>query len=179
VNGDRRSCYYQIADKTAAPNAAPRPLSDGQAPTFEVAERLVRETIGKAYRPTLGYSRYAGALATTFKLGNGTQTDLGIYEGVEVIVTAATQGGAATVYEGRARVEHYDLILERGTTAIRITPSYVMDIKVSPVASRVAKGPGINRTFQGRVEPTCTGTPGFLPNTVEHSGRICPIHEER
>jgi hypothetical protein len=33
------------------------------------------------------------------------------------------------------------------------------------------------RTFKGKYEKGCTGTPGFMENTLDHSGLTCPIHE--
>jgi hypothetical protein len=178
VTGDRRSCYYTIGDRSAGPNTPVRPFADGQTPSFEQAERLIRETIGKAYKPTLGYSQYAGTLATTFELGNSQRVDLGIYLGQDITVTVTNSNGNATVYDGIAKIQHYDLILERGGTAIRITPSHISDIRLSTRQAPVAGKPRANRTVIGRIEAGCTGQPGFMPGSVDHTGRVCPVHEE-
>jgi hypothetical protein len=179
VNGDVRSCYFQIADKVSNPAGEPRPFQDGRAATFEQAELLIREVIGKAYKPALGYSQYAGALATTFRLANGQDVDLGPYTGHTTVATILSPDGSTTDYAGVARIEHYELVLA-GEQTYRISPSHITALRISgrtanaPVASK-AKA---NRTVAGTVTLGCTGKAGFLPNTIEHTGRICPIHEE-
>lgn len=179
VNGDSRSFYYQISDKSANPSGPPQFLADGQAATFEQAERLIRGTIGKAYKPSFGYQHFAGPLATTFPLGTGQQADLGGFIGQNVEVVTLNQDGTEQTYKGIAGVSHYDFVLQMDTVSVRISPTYILSIKV--VGSRggpLAKAPSTTRTFNGRVVPGCTGKPGFLPNTVEHVGAICPVHEE-
>lgn len=184
VNGDMRSYYWTLADKSAHPGEAPRPLADGNAATFEQAERSIRETIGKAYPPAMGFRHYAGALATTFVIGTGQSVDLGVFEGRKVQVTVAAQEGPDETYQGTAKIQHYELILVIGEEALRISPSYIMDIRPlgysGPPMRSAAPTATTNRlrTVQGRVEPGCTGTPGFLAGTVEHRGAECPIHEE-
>lgn len=178
VNGDQRSCYYQISDKSANPGGSPKPLADGQAATFEQAERLIRGTIGKAYDPRLGYQTFAGPLATTFQLGNHEQVDLGIYSGQQVEVTVMNADGSEETYEGTAQIQHYDFLLESGPITMRITPTYITSIKFTNAGRPVVVAPRANRTIKGKVEGGCTGRPGFLSGTVEHTGLICPVHEE-
>ena len=185
VNGNERSVYYQIADKSANPGQPARPFADGTAATFEAAERLIRETIGKAYPPELGFLKFAGPYATTFQLGNGQRVDLGPFEGQRVKVTVAARDAEDQVYRGVAKVKHYDLILTDGDNAVRISPSFIVDITIDgarpgmqrPAAGQATVGAG-GRTTQGRVEPGCNGRSGFMPGTVEHSGKPCPVHEE-
>ena len=179
VNGDTRSFYYTIGDKTSpAADGHPRMLTDGQASTFEQAERGIRGTIGKSYPPNIGYAYYAGSLATTFTIATGQNIDLGVYAGQTITVTTLNPDGTRTDYTGTASIQHYDLILTMGTSAIRISPSYIAAIKpMGKIVPTTAQGK-VNRTMKGRVVPGCTGTPGFMGGTVDHTGRICPIHEE-
>lgn len=182
VNGDMRSFYWTIADKSANPQGAPRPFADGTAASFEQAERSIRETIGKAYPPALGFRQYAGSLATTFVIGTGETIDLGTFEGRKVKVSVASREGEDEVYRGTAKVEHYELVLISGDEALRISPTYIMEIEPEgfggpSMRPTTVSGTG-NRTIQGRIEPGCNGTPGFMAGTVEHRGPICPIHEE-
>lgn len=180
VNGDARSCYYQIADKSANPGQPPAPLSDGRAATFEQAEQLIRETIGKSYKPTLGYGQYAGPLATTFTIGTGQTVDLGPYANQEVDVTTIGTNGNDVTYRGTAKISHYELLLNTGSVTIRISPTYIRGISLlGRQTKQIATTRPVNRTVQGRVEPGCTGRPGFMPGTVEHTGLICRIHEEQ
>lgn len=179
VNGDTRSCYYQIADKTANPAGPAKPFADGQAATFEQAEQMIRSTIGKAYKPALGYTAFAGALATTFRIATGKDIDLGFYTGHKVVVTVLSPDGTDQEYTGTASVQHYELVLT-GTQTFKISPSHIASIRISgrtastPLSSR----PKANRNVQGNVTPGCTGKVGFMPGTVEHTGRVCPVHEE-
>lgn len=181
VNGDMRSFYWTIADKSANAFADPCPFADGQAANFEQAERSIRETIGKAYPVSMGYQHYAGSLATTFMIGTGETVDLGVYIGRRVSVLVASREGPDEVYRGTAKVEHYDFVLVNGDEALHITPSYIMSIDPdgpSGVAAVRKPAPAATRTVQGSLTPGCTGIPGFLPNTIEHTGKPCPIHEQ-
>lgn len=181
VNGDQKSVYYQIADRMVdAKN--PKPFADGQASSFEQAERAIRETIGKAYPASMGFQQYAGNLATTFMLGNGQRVDLGLYVGRRVTAKVASREGQTEEYTGVASVKHYDFVLTEGEEAIKITPSYILEIKThggNPIQPPVAaSSPTSGRTFQGKVSPGCTGIAGFIPGTVEHYKGACPIHED-
>jgi hypothetical protein len=180
VNGDHRSCYYQISDLTSGQD---KPFDDGQAATFEQAEMLIRATIGKAYRPALGYQTYAGTLATTFTLGNGRAADLSPYLRQDTRVIVLDADNHERTYTGIASVEHYELLLANGDTIIRISPSHIIGIELNTAFANRATRPSTftrtaGRTFTGLVEPGCTGTPGFLANTVDHTARNCPIHED-
>lgn len=178
VNGDHRSCYYTIADKSAAPGSPPRPLADGTAATFEQAERQIRETIGKAYHPSLGYQPYAGGLATTFTLATGQRVDLGEYADQLVTLTVSTPDGQGTTdYTGTVAFEHYELILTTGNIRIRISPTYIHAIRLIKRTTASVVPTRVNRTVEGQLVPGCTGVPGFIGGTVEHTGIPCPIHE--
>ena len=182
VNGDMRSFYWTIADRSANPGAQPRPFADGTAGSFEQAERSLREVIGKAYPPSLGYGMYAGPLATTFTIGTGETVDLGNFTGRKVKVVVASREGADETYRGTARVEHYELVLIDGDEALRISPPFILSIEAEgfggPAMRPSGTGASGTRTVQGRRDPGCTGSPGFLAGTIDHHGALCPIHEE-
>lgn len=179
VTSDERSFYWTLSDKSADPSGDPRLFAESQANSFESAERGIRETVGKAYSPLLGFRRFAGALATTFMLGTGETVDLGIYTGRKIRVTVAQRDASDEVVRGIASVEHYELLLTDGDDVLRILPSFIVDITPEGVKTPVVSAtPKSSRTVQGRFEPGCTGRPGFLANTVEHDGAPCPLHEE-
>lgn len=184
INGDRRSFYWTIADKLAAGGGQPKPFADAFAASFEEAERGIRETIGRAYAPTLGYADYAGDLATTFTIATGERINLGQYAGQDVIVRVATRTGAEEQYQGRASVSHYDFVLTNAGQALRITPSFILSISPAVPAgfvtpARYVPREGAPRTTPGRPTRRCTGTIGFIAGTVDHTGPPCPIHELR
>jgi len=174
-----RSFYWSLADKSAEPTKPPKPFADGQTTTFEQAERGIRETIGKAYKPEMGYQYYAGPLAVTFSISTGEVIDFTPYLGRQVTVVVLTREGATQEYVGIARVEHYDFVLtHEGTNqATHITPSYIKDIILEGAGQMHRKSPTGGRTFQGRISPGCTGSPGYMPGTVDHFGMVCPLHE--
>lgn len=178
VNGDARSCYYTIGDKVSVPEGGPRPFADGQAATFEEAERMIRGTIGKAYPAGLGYQYYAGPLATTFRLGTGQDVDLGVFAGQRVEVTVASSNGPDETYVGVANIDHYELVIATEAATVRISPSYILAITLVGKTVTAVAPLRVDRTFQGQAVPGCTGQPGFLSGTVEHRGLSCPIHEE-
>lgn len=125
VNGNERSCYFQISDKSTG---TAKPFHDGQAATFGQAELQIRTTIGKSYRPELGYQTYAGPLATIFTVGTGKAVNLGAYRGREITVTVTDENGQPQQYRGTATIEHYDLLLRDGDTQYRISPSHITAI---------------------------------------------------
>lgn len=128
VNGDSRSFYWVLSDTSTSPDMEPRPFADGSTATFEQAERAIRETIGKAYPPRMGYQHFAGPLATTFILADGKAKDLEPFIGRRVTVKVADRGWDGKPCRGVASVEHYDLILTTPEEIVRISPSYIVDI---------------------------------------------------
>lgn len=130
VNGDGKSFYWVIMDKSMTRDGAgePRPFADGRSATFEQTERAVRETIGKAYPEEMGYRVYAGPLATTFMLGSGIEKDLEEFVGRRVNVTVAVGDGQTVTYKGIAKISHYDLVLACPRESVRITPSRILDV---------------------------------------------------
>lgn len=177
VTGNERSCYYRIDDKSANPSGEPETLDDGIRSSFNEAEDAVRETIGKSYPSSLGYSQYTGPYATTFTLFTGETVDFGPLSG-RLLTVAVVQEDSTTVdYTGKVYPFHYSIVVEADGTTYKISPNHISEIRTptgKPVS--IAK-PLDNRTVVGTVGRGCTGHPGFEAGTVEHTGRSCPIHE--
>lgn len=175
VNGNVRSCYYRISDKS---EGKLKPFADGQAGTFEQAEMLIRETIGKSYPTDLGYSAYAGHLATTFTTATGKKVDFAEYVGRAVDIVVLQPDGTRHDYSGVLHVNHYHIELQTGKIYLKIIPSYIEKItpKVdSEIRQKDTKMYG--RTYKGRIVPGCNGKPGISEGSIEHTGLKCPIHE--
>jgi len=173
VTGDNLSCYWKIVDLS---EGRERVFGDGRTTTFEQSERQVRETIGKGYDPKFGYQVFAGSLATTFMISTGDMVDLGPFNGQPVEVTAITREGGVGVFTGIGMVQNYDFTVVRDGKAVLIRPTYIVSV-TSPRATMMAPKSG-NRNISGSVIPGCTGRPGFLSGTVDHTELTCPIHEE-
>jgi hypothetical protein len=179
VLGDIHSCYFTVTDKLADPDN-PEVIADGQAASFHQAEYRIRELIGKAYPQSLGFSKYAGSLATTFTISNGTRIDFGPYEGLMVTVEVFTGKDSSTAITGELRIDNYYLSIIRGTTLVNVRPTHVKALSVvnknkEPRTSRFEKLSG--RTYRSNWEAGCTGKNGFLTNMVDHYNSVCPIHE--
>lgn len=176
VTGNVSSVYFRIHDK-----ASDQMFFDGQSATFEQSEMVIRETIGKAYHPSLGYRPYAGALATTFMLATGDKKDLSRYIGRAVEVEVLNADGSKENYRGVVEIANYYLELRTEKIHIKVLPSHLLDIKpvvaAEGVDSEYERISG--RTFKGKYQPGCTGFPGFMENTIEHGGLTCPIHERK
>lgn len=139
VNGDGRSFYWVLSDTSLNPEAEPRVVGDGQAATFEQAERSIRETVGKAYPPRMGYLHFAANLATTFILADGQQHDLEQYSGRRVKVMVAPRGWDGKECRGVASIDHYDFVLTTPEEVTRILPSYIMEITPDGVGTKAPK----------------------------------------
>jgi len=179
VLGDVRSCYYVITDKISDPDRH-QTLADGQTASFHQAENRIREIIGKAYTEEHGYRKYAGYLATTFTIADGQRVDFGPYEGEQVTVEVFTSKDTTTAITGELRIEHHYLSILKGSTNINIRPTHVKCLTLlnSIKQERVCRFEKINgRTYRATWEHGCTGEAGFLPNTVDHRGLVCPVHE--
>lgn len=178
VNGDGKAYYYTISDKSTG---TLKPFADGTGATFEQAEQLIRGIIGKAYDPALGYQHFAGHYATTFTLANGQSLDLAPFVGKAVEVEVVVPNKGRQVYTGIAHIKHYELIIVNGDLAVKIVPvkiariGYVVDLHPDskPHFEKV-----IGRTYKGGLLPGCNGNLGFMPDTVDHAGLPCPIHED-
>jgi hypothetical protein len=168
VNGNDRSCYYTIADKIKTPDS-PKPIADGQAATFEQAERLIRETIGKAYPAKLGYQRIAGPLATTFTIGTGARVDLGPYAGHDVVVTVANGNDGDSTYAGLATVLHYHLYITQDGKNIKVAPSHILAIRRGALKPGEVKTTPATAPATSTAKPAPTAVPTAVPTVVPAS----------
>jgi len=164
---------------------APRLLASGETPTFTHAENAVREVVGKSYRPALGYLEYAGSLAMTFALSSGQRIDLSPFLGHLCSVTVLLEDRTTRLVAGHFSIYHYDVLLEQANgTVLKIHPASIVSITREVDESEVhhsdeidARWLGVGRIYRGQPTEGCTGLAGFLSDTVDHSGPLCPVHE--
>ena len=176
VNGSEQSCYYVITNKSQKEQNM-RPFADGRAGTFQEAEELIRETIGKAYNPNLGYQGYAGYLATTFRISTGQKLDLGQYINKDVEVKVVNSLGKTDSYFGVASVKNYEFMVTKDNKVTKIPPAYIREV-IIPEKIVQKTLPSISyRIFSGHVTQDCNGIIGKMEGTVEHYSGRCPIHE--
>lgn len=158
-------------------------LAEGVTRDFHETEEQVRETIGKSYPPKFGYLEYAGALAHTFTIATGERINFGQFLGQRTIVTVRTPDGQEKSFAGSVRAVHYEVHVSPGAgSAVRIQPSHIIKVTAeSGKPTRTAADAtytGMGRIYRGAIVRGCNGKPGFLPDTVDHAGEACPIHED-
>ncbi len=180
-----RSYSWELSDLMRRQQGLPRLLIEGACADFAEAEQFVREHVGKAYDPRLGYATYAGPLATTFTIADGRRIDVGDLIGVPCTVTVLVAGGARESVAGDLSVHHYRWRLRSGDDIFEITPEHVVEVRHRSRAadkaaeiSRSATYAGVGRIHRAEWKPGCTGSPGFDASTVDHAGAPrCPLHE--
>lgn len=180
VIGEGNSFQWDLGDLSVSSDGTPIPLADGLSSDFVSCESAIREIVGKSYLPSLGYGRYAGRLATTFAIATGERIDFGQFEGSAVIVVVGLGGGRTTTIAGQASVQHYELVVAQpGSDTVKIQPHRVRSIifERGGYDQMRSNHTGVSRMYRGQVSRACTGHPGFMDGTVEHSGKKCPVHE--
>lgn len=184
VMADVNSFSWEILDLIRAVDGEGKFLAEGRAGDFAEAERAIRETIGKSYPTKYGYSGYAGALATTFTIATGESMDFAAFNGIRSIVTVKMPNGQEQSFVGETRVVHYELHLTALTgQTVKIQPAHIL--RVVPEGGGRARATaastytGMGRMYRGTVVPGCSGKPGFMPDTIDHTGEKCSVHEYR
>jgi hypothetical protein len=180
-----RAYAWDVSDLIRTNQGLPRLLVDGTAESFDVAETLVREHVGKLYDPRLGYRKFAGSLAFTFTLATGERLDIAEYVGTTCAVTVLMPDRSERTVSGDLDVSNYRWRLTTTEQVLEITPEHVLRISNRSAAAERATAITRNESYSGigrlyREEPRggCTGKPGFTVGTVDHAGApSCPIHE--
>lgn len=181
ISADLNSFSWEINDLVASPDG--RFLTEGRARNFNDAQNEVREAIGKSYPTKYGYAPYAGVLATTFTIVGGEAINFGAFSGKRVVVTVRMPNGSAQSFVGTLRVVHYEVhVTADNGGAVKIQPAHI--VKIAGEGGGSQKGParstftGMGRVHTGAAQRGCTGVSGFMPNTVDHQGDHCPVHED-
>lgn len=180
VSQNLNSFTWELGDLLVPNQGLARFLAEGQTRDFAEAETAVRETVGKSYPARLGYAPYTGDLATTFTLATGERVNLGEFNGQGVVVTVRQSNGINKSVIGHARVVHWELVLETHGSTIRVQPTHIVSIvrEGGGGASKSASDyTGMGRLYRGKVKAGCTGQPGFMPDTIDHTGPKCGVHE--
>ena len=180
-----RSYSWDVSDLMRTHQGMPRQLVDGTCSSFEDAERLVREHIGKLYDPRLGYRGFVGPLAFTFTLSTGERVDVSDYVGTRCAVSVLMPDGGTRTVSGDLDVVHYTWRLTTPEQILEIVPEHVVRItnrsEMAERATAVTRGDsysGIGRIYNEEPRRGCSGRAGFQMGTVDHAGaRRCPIHE--
>jgi hypothetical protein len=180
VNADVNSFSWEILDLMASSEG--RFLTEGRARDFAGAENEVREAIGKCYPPKYGYGRYAGSLATTFTLATGERLDFGLFAGTRAVIVVRLPDGREQPFVGSVRVNHYEIWLTPDTgSTVRIQPAHIVRVTGEgggAAAAAKTAYTGVGRLYRGALVRGCNGKPGFMPDTVDHIGDACTIHED-
>lgn len=180
-----RSYSWELADVMRRQQGMPRILVEGECGQFAEAEALIREHVGKAYDPRLGYQHFAGPYATTFTIADGSHVDAADLIGIRCTATVLLAGGAREMVSGDLTVHHYTWRLRDGDDIFEIAPEHVVELRHRSVAADKAAAlidmptyTGIGRLHRDEWRRGCTGAAGFDFGTVDHAGcPRCPLHE--
>ena len=180
-----RSYQWDVSDLMRTNQGLPRLLVEGTSGSFEDAEAMVREHVGKLYDPRLGYRRFAGSLAFTFVLSTGESVDVGEYIGTKCAVTVLMPDRTERTVTGDLDVAHYKWRLSTPEQVLEIIPEHVVRItnrsEIAELAAAIIRNDsysGIGRLYNEEPRRGCSGRPGFTVGTVDHAGAPrCPIHE--
>jgi hypothetical protein len=176
--------HWKINDKSSG---RPVPFDSSDGDSFGDCVDMILEVIGKSYKRSFGYQEYAGALATTFKVSDGREINLGSLIGENVTLMARDDSSSEGIrISGMFDIEHYEVVIRTGETTIsKVTPSYIVDIQ-KEFGTRSAideldggvKASKNKSIFYEEWRRGCTGRPGFNSGTVEHNANdaLCPLH---
>jgi len=146
---------------------------------FVDAESSVRECIGKALPPELGYMSYAGRHATTYVLADGSPVNVAPLVNRRCVVNLITATGAQQTYRGVLMTHHWHIGLRDNHGEQTVFQSrHVASVYAeegSPLD--MTSWTGVGRVYRGKPSRGCTGLHGFLAGTVDHDGSPCPVHE--
>lgn len=181
-----RSYSWDLSDLMRRHQDLPRLLVEGTAPSFEEAETLLREHVGKCYDRRLGYAGFSRELAFTFTLATGETVDVSPYVGTRCVVTVLNPDRTERSVSGEFSVEGYRWHVITPSHDFEIVPEHAVRItNRSEAAERAAaitrpsSYSGVGRIYREDPRPGCTGRPGFEVGTVDHAGAPrCPLHEE-
>jgi hypothetical protein len=127
-DAEKRTYRWLISDITSG---FTRTFEQGVDYSFRDAENSVLEVIAKGYPESFGYRRYAGALATTFQVRDGSRFDFGPLESRSVIVTYLDDKDQPENAVGRLSIHHWELRVRLdATTVLQIPPHRLVDIQL-------------------------------------------------
>lgn len=184
-SGGKGDAYsWKVTDKTGE---TPKTLNSGEELDFITSEKQILELVGKAYPRSLGYHAYAGDLATTFFLHNGSKMNLAEFSGSNVIVQVFNKNNPANPYviKGLFSLKNYKAIIKTEANNVAISPEQIMNIRKeyetneALITKTSATPKPENRVIQEEWRPGCTGQPGFRSGTLIHKAgdEACPFHD--
>lgn len=176
---------WEIGDLLRPTQGMPRVFIEGMTSNFTEAESRIREHIGKAYSIRYGFLKYAGNFAFTFTIATGEIVDFTRFMNTDSTITMLEPDGTERRISGMLSVSHYKIRMRSDWRVLEIRPEHIIGVEnASEVVSRALalRKPetysGIGRMHQANKVQGCTGVPGYLPNTVDHTGcPSCPVHE--
>jgi hypothetical protein len=180
-----RTYHWELSDRIRLHQGVPWLLIEGDCASFEQAENLLREHVGKCYDQSLGYRRFAGSLTFSFEISTGELLDVSTYVGTQCTITVLMSGGENRAITGDFDVVGYRWVVTNSAGVFEIVPEHVLAITNRSDIAEQARAityietySGVGRTYREDPRPGCTGRAGFMARTVDHTGAIrCPLHE--
>lgn len=112
-------------------------LSDGKQSVFDEGPGVSFndcvdqsiEIVAKSWPRIYGYAQYAGHLAYTFKIGEGSLVNFETLIGKEITLTVKGNDGHPMSLIGAIDVKYYDITLTQNSQTVVIPPARILDIK--------------------------------------------------
>lgn len=183
----KRMYHWRIADKMRYPGKVV-PLDSAAGISFEGCQEEVVETVAKAYPKDLGYSIYAGNLATTFSISKRRRYDFSQFVGKRLTILVYDDDNEETRarFKGVFDIDGYEFtIRDDEGDMVFINPYSVDDIHLEfggksglDMLEAQASTSSRGTTFYEEWRPGCSGQKGYEPGTVTHSpaDSYCFLH---
>lgn len=132
--GGTRMFQWKVFDKTTGEKVM---FDEGEAVSFTDAVDSALEIIAKGYPRSYGYSTYAGGLANTFTISDGSRADFSEVLGREVVLVAKGNDGLPMQILGGFEVSHYDVLIIRNGKSTVVPPNRIVDVLVNSGATSI------------------------------------------
>lgn len=104
-------------------------FDEGAGVSFNDSVDQAIEIVAKSWPRSYGYSQYAGDLAYTFKIGEGSKINFQPLIGKETVLVVKGNDGLPMNLIGSIDVKHYEITVTQTSQTVVIPPSRIMDIR--------------------------------------------------
>lgn len=104
-------------------------FDEGDGVSFNECVDQAIEIVAKSWPRHYDYSKYAGHLAYTFKIGEGSLVNFESLIGKECVLVVKGNDGLPLHITGSIDIKHYDIVINKNSQTIVIPPSRIMDIR--------------------------------------------------
>lgn len=104
-------------------------FDEGAGISFNECVDQAIEIVAKSWPRSYGYDKYAGHLAYTFKIGEGSEVNFETLIGRESILVVKGNDGIPMNITGAIDIKHYDIVIVKNSQTVVIPPARILDIR--------------------------------------------------